>query len=109
MGSGTQPNFNSIYTGGNLSCVNSIPYAGLQAIRRLKANWIGHILRRNCLLKHVIERNTGRLRRRGKRRKLLLDAFRKAIRYCKLQEEAPDRTLWRIRFGRGCGLRVCDG
>jgi hypothetical protein len=23
--------------------------------RRRKANWIGHILRRNCLLKHVTE------------------------------------------------------
>ena len=28
----------------------------LQKIQRRKANWIGHILRRNCLLKqHVIE------------------------------------------------------
>ena len=26
--------------------------------KRRKANWIGHILRRNCLLKHVIEGNT---------------------------------------------------
>ena len=27
----------------------------LQEIRKRKANWIGHILRRNCLLKQVIE------------------------------------------------------
>jgi hypothetical protein len=27
----------------------------LQIIKRRKANWIGHILCRNCLLKHVIE------------------------------------------------------
>jgi hypothetical protein len=27
----------------------------LHEIRKGKANWIGHILRRNCLLKHVIE------------------------------------------------------
>ena len=27
----------------------------LHEIRKLKANWIGHILRRNCLLKQVIE------------------------------------------------------
>jgi hypothetical protein len=27
----------------------------LPEIKRRKANWIGHILRRNCLLKHVIE------------------------------------------------------
>jgi hypothetical protein len=27
----------------------------LHTIKRRDANWIGHILRRNCLLKHVIE------------------------------------------------------
>jgi hypothetical protein len=25
------------------------------AIKGRKANWIGHILRRNCLLKHIVE------------------------------------------------------
>jgi hypothetical protein len=42
-------------------------------IKRRKANWIGHILRRNCLLKHVIEgmldgriEMTGRRERRRK-------------------------------------------
>jgi hypothetical protein len=33
----------------------------LHTIKRRKADWIGHILRRNCLLKHVIE---GKLERR---------------------------------------------
>jgi hypothetical protein len=28
----------------------------LQTIKRRKANWIGHILRRNCLLQHVVEK-----------------------------------------------------
>jgi hypothetical protein len=40
------------------------------------ANWIGHILRRNCLLKHVIEgKLKGRIEmtvRKGRRRKQLL-------------------------------------
>jgi hypothetical protein len=27
----------------------------VHTIKRRKANWIGHILRRNCLLIHVIE------------------------------------------------------
>jgi hypothetical protein len=27
----------------------------LHTVKRRKADWIGHILRRNCLLKHVIE------------------------------------------------------
>jgi len=41
----------------------------LHRINRRKANWIGHILRRNCLLKHVIEgkiegRNDGMARKK---------------------------------------------
>ena len=32
----------------------------LHEIRKGKANWIGHILRRNCLLKQVIEGDKGR-------------------------------------------------
>jgi hypothetical protein len=28
----------------------------LHTVKRRKANWIGHILRSNCLLKHFIER-----------------------------------------------------
>jgi hypothetical protein len=51
----------------------------LHEIRKRKANWIGHILRRNCLLKQVIEgKIKGQIevtRRRGRRRKKLLDDF----------------------------------
>jgi hypothetical protein len=49
----------------------------VHTIKRRTANWIGHILRRNCLLKHVIEGQLeGRIEvtgRRGRRRKQLLD------------------------------------
>ena len=49
----------------------------LHEIRKRKANWIGHILRRNCLLQQVIEgKIKGQIevtRRRGRRRKKLLD------------------------------------
>ena len=38
-----------------------------------KANWICHILSRNSLSKHVFEGNIERTRRRGRRRKKLLD------------------------------------
>jgi hypothetical protein len=27
----------------------------IHTVKRRRANWIGHILRRNCLIKHVIE------------------------------------------------------
>jgi hypothetical protein len=75
----------------------------LHIIRRRKANWIGHILRKNCLLKHIIEGKISGTRRRGRRRKQLLDDLKKARRYWTLKEEAQDRTLWRTRFGRGYG------
>ena len=45
-------------------------------IKRRKAKWVGHILRMNCLLKHVIE---GKIRgvqvtgRQGRRHRQLLD------------------------------------
>ena len=49
----------------------------LHEIRKRKANWIGHILRRNCLPKQIIEgKIKGEMevaRRRGRRRKKLLD------------------------------------
>jgi hypothetical protein len=44
----------------------------IHTIRRRKANWIGHILRRNCLLNHIIEGKIEGTRRRGRRRKQLL-------------------------------------
>jgi hypothetical protein len=62
------------------------------------------IVARNCLLNQVIEGTLeGRVDvtgRRGKRRKQLLDDLKENRRH-KLKEEALDRTVWRIRFGRG--------
>jgi hypothetical protein len=31
----------------------------LHTIKRRKANWIGHSLRRNCLVKHIVEATIG--------------------------------------------------
>jgi hypothetical protein len=63
-------------------------------------------LRRNYLLKHVIEgKIKGEMevtRRRGRRKKLL-DDLKDRRGYCHLKEEAPDHTVWRNHFGRGFG------
>jgi len=79
----------------------------LHTIKIRKANWIGHILRRNCLIKHVIEGQIDvRIEvtiRRGRRRKQLLDDLKEKRRNCELKREALDRTLWRTRVGRGYG------
>ena len=72
-----------------------------------KANWIGHILHRNCLLQKVIE---GKVKggievtgRRGRRHRKLLDDLKERKGYSNLEEEALDRTVWRTRFGRAFG------
>ena len=77
----------------------------LHEISKRKANWIGQILRRDCLLQRFIEGNikwrmkvTGR---RGRRRRKLLDDLKERRGYCHLKEEALYRTVWRARFGSG--------
>jgi len=41
-------------------------------IQRWKSNWIGHILHRNCLLKHIVE---GKIEGGGEKRKNALAAI----------------------------------
>ena len=72
-----------------------------------KANWIDHILRRNCLLQRVIE---GKIqggievtRRQGRGHRKLLDDLKERRGYSHLKEEALDRTMWRARFGGAFG------
>jgi hypothetical protein len=79
----------------------------IRVISKLKAKWIDHISRRNCLLQQVIE---GKIKgliyvtgRRGRRRRKLLDDLKERRGYSHLKDEALDRTMWRTRFGRGFG------
>jgi hypothetical protein len=69
------------------------------------ANWIGHILRINCLLQQVIKvKMKGRIEvtgRRGRRRRKLLDDLKERKGYCHLKEEVLDRTVCRAGFGSG--------
>jgi hypothetical protein len=69
----------------------------LHEIRKRKANWIGHILGRNCLLQRVIE---GKIQRRievtgrqGRRRRKLLDDLKEGRGYFHLKEDALDSTM----------------
>ena len=81
----------------------------LHEIRKRKANWIGHILRRNCLLQVIEGKIKGGIevtRRRGRRRKKLLDELYDRRGYCQLKEDALVRNVWRNRFGRGFGTVV---
>ena len=69
----------------------------LHEISKRKANGIGHILRRNCLLQRVIE---GKIKggievtgRRGRRRRKLLNDLKKRRGYSYLKDEALDGTM----------------
>jgi hypothetical protein len=76
----------------------------LHEISKRKANWICHILRRNCLLRQVIE---GKIKggievtgRRGRRRRKLLDDLKEGRRYSHLKEETlrsrcVESSLWK--------------
>ena len=79
----------------------------LHEINKRKANWIGHILRRKCLLQWVMEGKVkGRIEvtgRRVRRCRKLLDDLKDKRGYSHLNEEALYRTMWRARFGRGFG------
>jgi hypothetical protein len=79
----------------------------VQKLKRRGVNWIGHIFRRNCLIKHIIEGKIGEriqvTERRGRRRKQPLDDLKEKRRYWNLKEEALDGTLWRTRFVRRNG------
>ena len=95
--------FSKTHTNHNMGWYTNLFWYGKEIKR--KANWIGHILRRNCLLKQVIEgKIKGEMevtRRRGTRRGKLLDELKDRRGYSHLKEEALDSTVWRNRFG-GC-------
>ena len=79
----------------------------LHTIKRRKANWIGHILGRICLLDRAIavkvQRKTEGTGRRGRRPEHLLDYLKETRRRWNLKDGSLDRTLWGTRLGRGVG------
>jgi len=79
----------------------------LHEISKRKANWIGHILSRNCLLQHVIKGNIKGwievIGRRGRRRRKLLDDLKERTGYSYLKECVLEYTMWTARLGRGFG------
>jgi hypothetical protein len=74
----------------------------LHEISKRKANWIGHILRRQ-VIEGKIKGGMEVTGRRGRRRRKLLNDLKERRGYSHLKEEALDRTMWRARFWRGFG------
>ena len=69
----------------------------IHTVKIRKANWIGHILRRNGLRKHVtgekIEGGIEITGRQGRRRKHLLGNLNKTRGYWKVKKKPIDRTV----------------
>jgi hypothetical protein len=81
----------------------------LHEISKWKANWIGHILRANCLLQRVIE---GKIQggievtgRRGRRSRKLLDDLKKKERILSFGGESSGSHYVESSFWRR--LRTC--
>jgi hypothetical protein len=65
----------------------------IHTIKRRKANWIGHILRRTCLLNRLLKG------KRGKRRRQPLDDL-KEKEYCNNRSHSVKKSIWKK-------LRIC--
>jgi len=69
----------------------------LNTVKKRKINWIGQTLRRNCLLKRVIERKIVKGIRLSVRKQLMDELKGKRCSWV-LKQEALDHTLWRTRI-----------
>lgn len=67
----------------------------LKTIRKRKRNWLGHWMRRDCLLIDVMEGTVNGRRGRGRRRYQMVDSIRIGNSYEKTKRGANDRTAWR--------------
>jgi len=67
----------------------------LHTIKIRKPNWIGHILHKKCLLKHVIEGKIEGTVRQSRRHEQQLGKLKDTREYSKLKEVAPVCTVWR--------------
>jgi hypothetical protein len=72
-------------------------------MKRWETNWIGHNLRRNCVLKYFVEGKVEGTRRQGRKRKHLLNDLKENRKYCSLKKKALVRPLWRNSFRSVCG------
>jgi hypothetical protein len=70
----------------------------LYTVKLREPIWIGNVLRKNCLIKPVVEGKIKGAAGGRRRRKQLLDDLKKTRGYWNLKEEELDRTLWRTSF-----------
>ena len=75
----------------NFFCLHSKLLGTTLQLLKCFSNWIGHILRRNCLLYYAIDGQMAEVKGVGRRRTQLPDFLSNRRRYWELKEEAEDR------------------
>ena len=73
----------------------------LENVVKRKKNWIGHIVRGEGLLKHVMEGRTEGKRGRGRPRLGMISNWKEGS-YVKMKRRAEDREVWRSWVPRTC-------
>ena len=68
----------------------------LDMIKKRKRNWLGHWLRRNCLLKDALEGMVNRKKVRGRRRWQMIDNIMINGLHEDTKRKAEKRVEWRI-------------
>ena len=68
----------------------------LELIRKRKRNWLGHWLRRNCLLKDALEGTVIGKKVRGRRRYQMIDNIMINGLYKDTNRKAEKRVTWRM-------------
>jgi len=75
----------------------------LHTIQWRKANWIGHIMCRNCLLKDAVER---KIKMTGKWCKVIMNELKGKWGCYKLKEEALNSTVWKLVWKEAVDLSI---
>ena len=68
----------------------------LQLIKKRKRNWLGHWLRRKCLLKDALEVMVNGKKDRGRRRYQMIDNIMIKRLYADMRRKVEKRVEWRM-------------
>ena len=68
----------------------------LEQIRKRKRNWLGHWLRRNCLLKDALDGMVNGKKVQGRRRYQMIDNIMINGLYADTKRKAEKRVKWRM-------------
>ena len=69
----------------------------LETIKKRKRNWLGHCLRRNCLLRDALEGMVEGRKVRGRKRYQLMDDIKLTGSYAITKRKAENRESWRLQ------------